>query len=112
MSTNIGEDFSNLRAHWDAAAATQPVYPTPQEALLLKMMGTARNDLLNLGWQDIIYCPKDGTRFLCVVASGHVGPCVYMGEWPKGGWWMEDAGDLWPVHPTLWKPLSEPKDSP
>jgi len=106
---NIDDAYGNLRAHWDAAAANQPVYPTPQEALQLTMLRAAYNSLLNLGWQHIVCCPKDGTRFMCITPQGHFALCVYMGEWPKGGWFMEDADDLWPVYPALWKPMPSPE---
>jgi hypothetical protein len=49
---------------------------------------------------------KDGSRFLAIEAgSTGVYPCYYQGEWPKGSWWAEAHGDLWPARPVLWKPM-------
>ena len=57
-----------------------------------------------LGWNDAIYCPKDGSLFL-VIEPGSTGRHVahYDGEWPKGTWWVHEAGDLWPSRPCLFK---------
>lgn len=58
------------------------------------------------GWNNAIYCPKDGTRFLAIEAgSTGVFPCYYDGVWPSGSWWAEAHGDLWPARPILWKPM-------
>jgi hypothetical protein len=70
--------------------------------------------LKELGWNDIIYCPKDGTIFSSISAgSTGIHDTHYQGEWPDGSWWVFDGGDLWPAHPTMWKPkgasASEPR---
>ena len=59
-----------------------------------------------LGWQEIMYCPKDGSWFEAIEAgSCGIHRCQYSGEWPKGHWWISDGGDLWPSKPILWRPL-------
>jgi len=72
-------------------------------------MFAAYHRLKDMGWNDIMYCPKDGTNFLSVCpGSTGIFRSRYMGDWPKGGWWVEDGGDLWPERPCLWKPLPAP----
>lgn len=59
-----------------------------------------------MGWNDAVYCPKDGTPFE-VIETGSTGihKCIYMGEWPKGGWWIMDGGDLFPSRPILFRKI-------
>jgi len=80
------------------------------EVELLKQMLSAYQGLKACGWNDAIYCPKDGTRFL-VIEAGSLGvfPCTYQGKWPDGLWWLEDDGDICPGRPILWKPLDKEK---
>lgn len=80
----------------------------PDEESALDTMFGGYLRLKELGWRDIIYCPKDGSVFESISAgSTGVHPCYYDGEWPNGRWWVMDAGDLWPARPILWRPLSE-----
>lgn len=84
--------------------------PTEDDAL--RTMFTAWQRLKELGWREIMYCPKDGVRFLSVEA-GSTGQHVtwYDGQWPTGSWWVESGGDTWPAHPIMWKPMPiEAKD--
>ena len=98
--------FTALREHWKESARKQPDYRTDLEKALLSEMFAAYDKLRSLGWRDIIYCPKDGTRFLAITAgSTGICPHYYQGEWPKVSWWAEDAGDLWPSRPILWRPM-------
>lgn len=84
--------------------------PTEQDAMLLML--EAHQRLLELGWKEAIYSPKDGTVFEALEAGCSVaGRCHYMGDWPSGGWWMHEAGDLWPSRPILWRPLREVEGS-
>jgi hypothetical protein len=71
----------------------------------LHMAYAAWSRLRELGWQDITYCPKDGSLFLSISAgSTGIHETYYEGEWPDGSWWVNDGGDTWPAHPTMWKP--------
>lgn len=98
--------WTDLRAHWAASAKNDPDYRTPEERVLLLEMFQRYESLRKAGWQDIIYCPKDGTSFLSISAgSTGVHSCHYEGEWPKGSWWISEAGDMWPAYPILWKPI-------
>lgn len=79
--------------------------PTQDDAL--RVMLDAFERLKELGWAPAIYSPKDGTVFEAIEAGcGAPGKCHYMGAWPDGGWWMHEAGDLWPARPILWRPLA------
>lgn len=77
----------------------------PDVESALKQMFQAYHRLQELGFQDIIYCPKDGTFFESVSAgSTSVNETTYWGKWPEGHWWIAEDGDLWPAHPVLWRP--------
>lgn len=106
------DSWTLLRWHWAECAKTDPDYRTPDESRILAEMFDRYEQLRKLGWQDAIYCPKDGSVFLCIEAgSTGVHPCSYTGEWPNGHWFIYSAGDAWPSHPILWKPLTELVDA-
>jgi len=69
--------------------------PTEQDAI--REMWRAYQRLKELGWNDAIYCPKDGTVFDAIEAgSTGIFDCNYYGEWPSGSWQLFDGGDIWP----------------
>ena len=76
--------------------------PTEKDALDVLFQAYTR--LRELGWNDAIYCPKDGSAF-DVIEAGSTGihTAHYEGAWPKGSWWVRDAGDLWPSRPILFR---------
>lgn len=81
----------------------------PDVNACLRVMMDAYCRLKELGWNDAIYCPKDGSTFR-VIEFGSTGmfDCHYEGEWPTGRWWTHDAGDLWPSRPVMYlKPYPE-----
>lgn len=82
----------------------------PTEADCLRVMTDAWHRLHELGWNDAMYCPKDGTIFDSISAgSTGIHDCYYQGTWPDGSYWVFDGGDLWPAHPILFR---EKKDKP
>lgn len=98
--------WAELKLHWERSAKLDKDYRTQDEKRILGEMFSRYQELVKLGWQDIVYCPKNGTTFLCIDAgSTGVHKCQYLGEWPKGAWWILEAGDMWPSRPILWKPL-------
>lgn len=100
------DSWTELRRHWAECAKTERKWAEPREKPYLEMMRVARMELERQGWQDIVFCPKDGSWFLAICAgSTTVFPCCYRGDWPTGGWWVAEAGDEWPARPTLWKPM-------
>lgn len=99
------EEIETAMAVIDAAIKKRAEkMPTEQDALA--QMFEAYQRLKELGWNDAIYCPKDGTRFLAI-ESGSTGTheCSYEGKWPDGRWWVY-GGDMWPSRPILWKPYN------
>ena len=78
---------------------------TEREEKLLKDLANAYENLKKHGWQDIMYCPKDGSLFL-VIEAGSTGihECTYEGKWPDGKWWIHEEFDVWPSKPIMWKP--------
>jgi hypothetical protein len=86
------------------------------ERALLDRMFACYQGLKRLGWNDAIYCPKDGTHFDAIEAgSTGIHDCNYQGEWPEGTWWVFD-GDMWPSRPILFRlkrptPPVETKDA-
>ena len=76
----------------------------PDEQAAIRMMFEARQRLMELGWNDAINCPKDGSEFDAIEAgSTGIHRCHYRGKWPSGGWWIADDGDLWPSRPVLYR---------
>lgn len=69
----------------------------PNQEAALRVLYMAWERLKDFGWNDPIYCPKDGTHF-DVIELGSVGvfDCHYSGEWPDGYWMTADANDLYP----------------
>lgn len=102
---------------WDATeiaslkekAARSALMPTEQDAL--NLMHDCYDRLRELGWNDAVYCPKDGTEFDAIEAgSTGIHRCYYDGEWPKGHWWIAEDGDLWPSRPILYRVSEEEKE--
>lgn len=92
-------------ALWDAAekAKAQRAETMPDEAAAIHVMFDAWQRLKELGWNDAIYCPKDGSHFKAIEpGSTGIHDCSYEGEWPQGSWWIYD-GDVWPSHPILFR---------
>lgn len=76
----------------------------PDEAACLRAMSEAFHRLRDFGWQSAMFCPKDGSSFDAIEAgSSGIHRCHYSGEWPDGHWYVEDAGDLWPSSPILFR---------
>lgn len=74
----------------------------PDEKAALRMMCDAYSRLKDFGWNDAIYCPKDGSVFDVIEAgSSGIHEASYDGDWPNGTWWIHDEGDQWPSRPIL-----------
>jgi hypothetical protein len=80
----------------------------PDDSAALNILHGAYQRLMDLGWREAVYCPKDGTVFE-VIEAGSCGihRCHYSGEWPKGGWWLYDSGDLYPSRPILFRLIKD-----
>jgi hypothetical protein len=98
---------SEADALWERAEhlKRQRAADMPNEEAAITTMFNAWLRLKELGWREAIYSPKDGSSFK-VIEPGSTGihDCIYMGEWPDGAWWIQEAGDLWPSRPVLFKP--------
>lgn len=76
--------------------------PTEQDAI--DAMFNAYQRLIELGWTEAPYCPKDGSPFKAIEAgSTGIFDCVYSGEWPTGHYLISDHDDLYCSHPILIK---------
>lgn len=76
----------------------------PDEQSAISMMFEARTRLMELGWRDAIYCPKDGTTFDALEPGcTAIQACFYEGEWPNGTYWASDECDMYPSHPVLFR---------
>ena len=97
----IHKDFAE--ALWQAAddekAKRETDMPTEQDAI--NALNQAVKRLHELGWQDPVYAPKDGSQ-LDLIEPGSTGihRGAYTGKWPNGSWWIYD-GDCWPSRPVL-----------
>ena len=97
------EEFNRLLDQSNAAKEAR-ASKMPDEAAALSQMFEAWLRLKELGWQEAVYCPKDGSIFSAIEAgSTGIHKCNYTGEWPDGHWWLYD-GDVWPSRPILWRP--------
>lgn len=84
------------------AALEKASMDTERQAITI--MFEAYIKLKDFGWRNAIYCPKDNTLFDAIEpGSTGIQKCQYMGDWPKGGWWASEAGDLWPSRPCLFR---------
>lgn len=72
----------------------------PDEQSALKAMFDAWYRLKELGWREVIYCPKDGTPFK-VIEAGSTGifDASYSGEWPDGYLNVHDGHDTYSGRP-------------
>lgn len=85
--------------------------PTQDDAIA--QMIEAYRRLEDLGWKNATYCPKDGSSFDVIEAgSSGVHECIYMGDWPKGGWFVVAEGDLWPSRPILYRLQAQGEKTP
>jgi len=98
-------DAEALMALVDAATAKRAV-DMPDEQSAIRAMFRAWQRLKELGWNDAIYCPKDGPTFK-VIEAGSTGifDCYYSGEWPDGYFMTSDGTDVYPSSqpPILFK---------
>ncbi len=95
-------DAPDLQRMWAEAARRQRNWEAAGEAAHLAVWRDAYNALLHLGWRDAHHAPTD-RRILGIGGSGHVRVHQRLGA----HWFAEDAGDLWPSRPVLWKELPE-----
>jgi hypothetical protein len=104
------DEAQALMASIDAATKSRAEL-MPDEQAAVRMLTDAHQRLKELGWREAIYCPKDGAPFLAIEpGSSGFHTCSYQGDWPNGHWWVEDAGDVWPSHPCLFKPIAGEKE--
>lgn len=98
----IRKDFAD--ALWASAEAEKAkrVADMPTEQDAINALNQAYTRLKELGWQDPVYAPKDGSQ-LDLIEAGSTGihQGTYEGKWPKGAWWIYSDGDIWPSRPVL-----------
>jgi hypothetical protein len=71
----------------------------PDEATALNVAHDAWQRLKEMAWRETRYAPKN--KPLLMVEPGSTG--IHRGYRDEHGFWITDAGDLWPSHPTLFK---------
>ena len=76
----------------------------PDTESAIRVLFEAQQRLKDLGWREVQYCPKDGSHFE-VIEPGSTGIFrgSYVGEWPTGGWWIDDEDGGCPSHPILFR---------
>lgn len=76
----------------------------PDEQSAIRMMFAANQRLRDFGWNDAVYCPKDGTMFQALeFGSTGIHTCRYEGEWPKGHWEVIGDDDIYPSRPVMFR---------
>jgi hypothetical protein len=86
----------------DARIRRAALFPTEESAMAVMQLAVAR--LRDLGWESIEYSPKDGSTFKGYeVGAPRASTLIYLGEWPEGGWFASEGGDLYPSYPGLFK---------
>jgi len=82
----------------------------PDQEAALRVMFEAHRRLIELGWREVIYCPRDGSSWeFCGPGSTGVHP-GYRDE--QGRFWVEDGGDIWPADPSLFRAVPQAARSP
>ena len=73
----------------------------PYDQQALGLMFEARQRLIERGWRDAVYAPRDHSPLL-LIETGSTG--IHEGHRDREGrFWIADHGDLWPSHPILFK---------
>ncbi len=84
-------------------------YPTTEDCLAA--IAEINSRLVNLGWNNAIYCPKDGTSFDAIeFGCSTIFDCWYDGEWPNGRYWACYGDDIDICRPVLFRPRKEKHD--
>jgi len=98
---------SEADAMWAAveAARTKRAEDMPTDQDAVNVLGQARERLRELGWREECYAP-DGIEAQ-IIELGSSG--IHQGRKDGTCWWIAEAGDLWPSHPILFKPLAPPE---
>jgi hypothetical protein len=81
----------------------------PDVQAALRVFTRAYRRLIDLGFREIIYHPKDGATFE-VIEPGSTGihPCQFWTEPARGSFWsFSQDGDCGPAHPVLWRPMQQ-----
>ena len=106
-TVEISEKLATLLNEVEEQQTTRAM-AMPTEESAMKAMYQAYQRLKELGWKDSMYCPKYGERSMYLVCGcTQTAPGAYHGEWPTGCWFLEDAGDLWPSMPVLFREIRE-----
>lgn len=105
QATSQDEKISEL---WDKSLKSAQARRVAMPSLnaTLAVLWEAYQRLREMGFNDGIYCPKDGSEFEVVqIGSTGIFKCTYSGEWPDGHAMVQDGHDIYPQHPggLLWR---------
>lgn len=100
------EQAAQIIAALDADKAKR-IDEMPDIPHALRVFTRAYRRLIELGFKEIIYVPKDGSTFE-VIEPGSTGifPCNWQEEPARGSFWIHEDGGS-PSHPVLWRPKQE-----
>lgn len=98
-----GEQWDCMTSAMSAEKAARiALIPDEQEAI--RLLHDCYIRLKELGWNNPVYCPKDGSAFdIIELGSTGIHKCVYQGEWPTGSWWIVEPGDMSPTRPAMYR---------
>lgn len=98
--------FGALRRHWAESSKKDVDLTSPEEKEVLQKSRELLLSLYQLGWREISSHPKDNKPFKSLtLGSLKASYTKYHGSLGGGCFMVEEAGDLWPCHPLLWKPM-------
>ena len=82
----------------------------PDEQSAINALHDAWTRLKELGWQEPMYCPKDGSKFKIIeLGSTGIFEGAYSGKWPNGSWdsWDNRHSYCSSIAPAMFKRFPE-----
>ncbi len=84
----------------------------PDEQAALHMFTDAFHRLMDFGWSEAMYCPKDGSMFHVIEAgSSGIHDCCYDGTWPNGYYEIHTDDDICYSRPVLYRKIASAEQS-
>ena len=110
--THVPLSQDEVKALWDSCqrANERRAEAMPDTVAALSTICDGRERLLELGWREATYCPKDGSVF-AIIQYGSTGIfyASYHGEWPSGK--LLSCDHFSHPHGSMWKAVDKLNDA-